>query len=189
MALAQARSQLSQEREQQLRDTGFKFGEDAVKLLVATSVAGEIVKPPPREDQRKQPKAAAVPKKRKDELPSERMARKKAEKRAARLAQSGHGRGDEGSWESKQQKTRHRGQGDESRPSIDVFALGLRELAQSGEDGLLAGTGVRGEGKERGGGCEGKRKRDGGAEAGEGDVDKKRKRHDERRQKKKEHHS
>jgi hypothetical protein len=145
---------------------GFKFGQDAVKLLVATSVGGETMKSPPPDvqpkhpkDQSKQPKAtpkehpkdlrhpgaAALPKKKKDELPSERMARKKALKRAQRLAQGGGGQGGHGEpghgggGENKQHQKRGRDQGSDTGPSIDVFALGLRELAQSGQDGLFSG--------------------------------------------------
>ena len=40
IVLAQARSQLSQEREQKLRELGFKFGEDAVKLLDEAATEG-----------------------------------------------------------------------------------------------------------------------------------------------------
>jgi hypothetical protein len=152
---------------------GFKFGQDAVKLLVATSVGGETMKRPPPDvqpkhpkDQSKQPKAtpkehpkehpkdlkqpgaAALPKKKKDELPSERMARKKALKRAQRLAQGGGGQGghgepghgQHGGGENKQHQKRGRDQGSDTGPSIDVVALGLRELAQSGQDGLFSGS-------------------------------------------------
>ena len=69
-------------------------------------------------------------------------------KRTQRLAQGGGGQGrhgeqdhgQQGEGESKQHKKRGRDQGSDTGPSIDVFARGLRELAQSGRDGLFCGS-------------------------------------------------
>jgi hypothetical protein len=121
-----SRSQLATHREKSLKEIGFIFGEDALQLLSSPKAINRQTGVPimdggkASKGKRKSENTPTPINKRK-ELPSERLKRKKAKLRAEREATKGK--------DSKMEHT--------DSDSLSVFARGLRELAQGGDDELV----------------------------------------------------